>query len=61
VGTARGELFQDLLSSSAWEGADRAKPVVLAQQLADHLEDWVCETHFAWGQRRITQYTLPAE
>lgn len=56
---ARGELFQDLLSSSTWEGAERAGPARLAERLADHLEDWVCETRFAWGERRIARYTLP--
>jgi hypothetical protein len=58
---ARGELFQDLLSSSAWEGTGRAGPAVLAERLADHLEDWLCETRFAWGQRRTARYTLPAD
>ena len=34
---------------STWEGA--------LSQLANSLEDWVCETRFAWGQQRIA--TIP--
>ncbi|SEL95391.1 hypothetical protein SAMN04515665_12431 [Blastococcus sp. DSM 46786] len=49
---ARGEMFRDLLSSPSWEGFERAGPGALAARLADHLEDWVCETRFAWGERR---------
>ena len=33
-----------------WEGA--------LQQLASDLEDWVCETSFAWGQERLA--TVPS-
>jgi hypothetical protein len=50
---ARGETFVDLLSSISWEGAHRAGPEELAERLSDHLEDWVPETRFAWGERRI--------
>lgn len=32
--------------------------VEVAAQLAHHLEDWVCETAFAWGQQRRARYEL---
>jgi hypothetical protein len=50
---ARGETFVDLLSSASWEGPQRAGPEELAERLSDHLEDWVPETGFAWGERRV--------
>jgi hypothetical protein len=56
---ARGEVFVDMLSSPAWEGERRAGAEVLAARLADHLEDWICETRFGWGQRRVARYTCP--
>lgn len=31
----------------------------VAARLADRLEDWVCETGFAWGQRRVAHYEIP--
>ena len=34
-------------------------PVDIAEHLADSLEDWVCETSFAWGQRRTAVYEVP--
>ncbi|WP_432507242.1 hypothetical protein [Kineococcus arenarius] len=33
----------------------------VAAQLAHQLEDWVCETSFAWGQQRTARYELPAD
>ena len=30
----------------------------VAAQLAGQLEDWVCETSFAWGQQRTARYEL---
>ncbi len=30
----------------------------VAAQLAHYLEDWVCETSFAWGQQRRARYEL---
>ena len=30
----------------------------VAAQLAHQLEDWVCETSFAWGQQRTARYEL---
>jgi hypothetical protein len=31
----------------------------VAAVLADRLEDWVCETSFGWGQRRLADYVIP--
>ena len=31
----------------------------IAAHLGDRLEDWVCETAFAWGQQRRARYQLP--
>lgn len=31
----------------------------VAARFADSMEDWVCETRFAWGQRRIATYQVP--
>ncbi len=48
---AGGEEFHDVLWRKGWNielGDDQA----LATRLADHLEDWVCETRFGWGQQR---------
>lgn len=56
---AGGEVFLQLLSSRAWEGEQRAGAEELAARLADHLEDWICETRFGWGQQRTAQYTCP--
>lgn len=54
---ARGESFRDLLDSTEWgTGRDGGS---LAARLADHLEDWISETAFAWGQQRTADYTLP--
>lgn len=49
--TARGETFRDALWSPDWVGCDTAAGV--ARRLADHLEDWLCETVFAWGEQRL--------
>ena len=57
----RGEPFLDVLDSPSWSGEEPASPAAVAQRLADHLEDWVCETRFAWGQRRVAHYELPAD
>jgi hypothetical protein len=32
----------------------------VAANLADRLEDWVCETRFGWGQQRVADYLIPA-
>jgi len=56
---ARGEAFTQLLSSSDWEGEQRAGAEELAARLADQLEDWICETTFGWGQQRTARYTCP--
>lgn len=34
-------------------------PVHVAERFADSMQDWVCETRFAWGQRRIARYVVP--
>ncbi|ABS03868.1 hypothetical protein [Kineococcus radiotolerans] len=64
--TAAGETFQDLLSSPSWHGGDtdgeQHSPFTAqecAQRLASHLEDWITESRFGWGQQRIARYTLP--
>lgn len=63
---AAGEEFEDLLTSPSWHGGDpdgeQHSPLTAqecAQRLADHLEDWIAESRFGWGQRRIGRYTLP--
>lgn len=55
----RGETFVQLLSSSAWEGDQRAGVAELAARLADQLADWISETSFGWGQQRIAHYSCP--
>jgi len=56
---AGGEAFTQLLSSVDREGEPRAGVQELAARLADQLEDWVCQTTFAWGERRSARYTCP--
>jgi hypothetical protein len=67
---ACGEVFQDWLTSPTWgaggdaaTGADgelQAIDVQLcAARLADHLQDWIAESRFGWGQQRTARYTLP--
>jgi len=56
---AGGEAFVQLLSSTAWEGEQRAGAEALAARLADQLEDWICESGFGWGQQRTARYTCP--
>lgn len=42
------------------DGADRPlDPVDIAERFADSMQDWVCETRFAWGQQRIARYRVP--
>lgn len=56
--TARGESF----SSNFWSthNSEVSSTVSdVAHALALRLEDWVCETRFAWGQQRIAHYELP--
>ena len=57
---ARGEVFEDLLHSPNYEGSGDLDAVTVAARLADHLQDWVCETAFAWGELRAVDYTLPS-
>lgn len=41
-------------------GADEsATEAQVAAHLGDQLEDWVCETSFAWGRQRRARYELP--
>ncbi|WP_375504632.1 hypothetical protein [uncultured Jatrophihabitans sp.] len=56
---ARGEVFEDLLDSPTYEGGGELDAVTVAARLADRMQDWVCETAFAWGQLRAVDYTLP--
>lgn len=57
---AGGEAFEDLLHSPDWQDDGDMDAAIVAARLADHLQDWVCETAFAWGQLRPVEYTLPA-
>jgi hypothetical protein len=54
---ACGEQFQHTMVYR--DGPTVDDVVTIAQQLADRLGDWVCETRFAWGQLRIARYTIP--
>ncbi|MBO1766446.1 hypothetical protein [Allobranchiibius sp. GilTou38] len=56
---ARGEVFEDLLDSPNYEDGGDLDAVTVAARLADHLQDWLCETAFAWGELRAADYTLP--
>lgn len=53
--TARGEEFYDILWHPDW-GIETTAAV--GRRLADHLEDWVCETRFAWGERRLVPESM---
>lgn len=44
-------------SQTAWTARTLGE---VAATLADHLEDWVCETGFGWGQQRVADYVIPA-
>lgn len=61
---AVGEVFQDWLTSPVWRrGEAGAQPLDAAEcaaRLADHLQDWIAESRFGWGQRRISAHVLPA-
>lgn len=58
---ANGELFEDLVLSGGSDPADPVARSEAAVQLADRLEDFVCETRFGWGQQRIARYDLPPD
>ena len=64
-------MFQDWLTSPVWgasgdagTGADGELQSIdlqlCAARLADHLQDWIAESRFGWGQQRTARYTLPA-
>ncbi|MCI2240444.1 hypothetical protein MO973_45135 [Paenibacillus sp. TRM 82003] len=58
------ERHEQLLLSPWWasdpkEVAAPTTDVQIAAHLGDRLEDWVCETAFAWGQQRRAHYELP--
>lgn len=55
--TARGEQFRQLLLYPG--GPTAADVVLIAERLADSLEDFVAESRFAWGQQRIAHYSIP--
>ena len=59
--TACGETFYDTITDPAWEGHETPDPVRIAARVADHLEDWICETRFAWGEQRVASYSLPLD
>ncbi len=54
--TARGEPFAYAICKATEE---RWNAEAVAGTLAGALEDWVCETSFAWGQRRLARYHVP--
>lgn len=61
---AAGEVFQDWLTSPVWRSleAGAERPLTAeecAARLADHLEDWIAESRFGWGQQRSARYVLP--
>lgn len=58
---ARGETFFDAVTYPVWEGHAEPYPAVIAARVADHLEDWICETRFAWGEQRTASYSLPTD
>lgn len=51
--TARGERFFAALPADA--------PDQVVRWLAEQLEDWICETRFAWGEQRTASYSLPTD
>jgi hypothetical protein len=56
---SQGETFEGPLWGYML-GDDRPPPIgVIAERLASLLEDWVCNTRFAWGQRRQADYEIP--
>lgn len=62
---AAGEVFEDLMFSPTWhvekpDGEDGLTgPQECAERLASHLQDWIAESGFGWGQQRIARYVLP--
>jgi hypothetical protein len=53
---ARGEEFSSPIWSEAGTTIDE-----VAADVASRLEDWVCETRFAWGEQRLATYELPGD
>jgi len=52
---AAGEVFEDRLASPLW-------PLTTAEcavRLAGHLQDWIAESRFGWGQLRPVTPVLP--
>ncbi len=59
---AGGERFAaTLIEEPLDDSAERESLEDVAARLADRLEDFVCETEFAWGQHRIAHYQLPPD
>lgn len=54
---ACGEEFRDMLVMGPWLAASPTDADV-AERLADHLEDWIAESRFGWGQLRVAAYVL---
>lgn len=54
-----GQLFDPAWSWEGWAVQGEGQQAAVAARLADQLEDWVCETAFAWGQQRRAKYVLP--
>ncbi|MGI4895576.1 MAG: hypothetical protein ACRYF3_10735 [Janthinobacterium lividum] len=58
--TAVDEVFGDWLTSDTWRGEHGPlSDAEYAARLADHLEDWFCETRIGWGQQRRASYEPP--
>ncbi len=53
--TAEGEHFVQTLWAPGWP---TPTPRRLGEHLADMLEDWISETRFGWGQRRVVPVEL---
>lgn len=54
-----GEDLQVWLWNPEFGAGQSQDPVDVAAHLADQMEDWVCETRFAWGQHRLATYRIP--
>ena len=61
---APGGRYQDWLTSPSWQPGPLETPAAeagMAAHLADHLQDWIAESAFGWGQWRRADHQLPAD